>query len=510
MLVLCAAHIPMHGMEYPFKPVLNGVLQGGSYLLKSPAVAPKLTRFLAASMFSGVVWYTFAETQAAQTFYTKLKVLSRQYPKSANVIKYTTLGGLTYVGLLLLQPGSAVSTNILSLSVELAKGVGGVATVSASKYLMDKMTSSFDNEDLVSEELRTNYSFKNIAGGLNAVPEEVQTIVAQLKEPEKFKGIPRPKGLLLWGQPGTGKTLLAKAIAGELNCAFFSTNAAHFIKQYTGTGPSAVKKLFDDARILIKAGKAKRVVIFIDELDGIGKRVEDSEFRSPEHNKTINAMLTQLDGAEGNEGIFIVAATNHERLIDDALKRAGRFDSVAEIPLPNSTVRQKLIEMYLPQINDLPRRDLNIPRLVALSQGCTPADINGMVTTIARGAIATNKVITQEHFESHLRRMFFEKQTRQKGQSIDQMVRKTRGQSIAQLNAYLAGKGYGQSLYSSSSAAAAAATVTSEESRSSSSAHSRLAPALQSSLATALSSAVGSSPSKMRRRSSMPNLLEAR
>jgi len=188
--------------------------------------------------------------------------------------------------------------------------------------------------------------------GIEEVLDEVVKFVDGVKYPEKYKemGVNRPKGMLLYGKPGVGKTLLARAIAGEAGCCFIWASASQFVKLYVGSGALAVRRLFSFAR---KMAYNKPVLIFIDELDAFGKRGFGNGGCSQEYNNTINELLTQIDGFAQDERISVIGATNTIDLIDDALLRDGRFDSKLEVPLPRLQSRESILTYYLKRIKKL-------------------------------------------------------------------------------------------------------------------------------------------------------------
>lgn len=189
-------------------------------------------------------------------------------------------------------------------------------------------------------------NFKNVAGNEEA-KESVQDIVDFLKNPEKYAsyGARMPKGIILYGEPGTGKTLLAKAVAGEAGVPFYAVSGSDFIQVYVGVGASRIRQLFKKARNN-STGKA---VIFIDEIDAIGKKRDGGRGTggSDERDQTLNALLTEMSGFNEKEGIVIMAATNRLDMLDPALLRPGRFDRHIEITLPDVSAREKIIELHL-------------------------------------------------------------------------------------------------------------------------------------------------------------------
>lgn len=189
----------------------------------------------------------------------------------------------------------------------------------------------------------TKHNFDDVAGNEEA-KESVRDIVDFLKNPERYSsyGARMPKGIILYGEPGTGKTLLAKAVAGEAGVPFYAMSGSDFIQVYVGVGASRIRQLFKKAR---SHGKA---VIFIDEIDAIGKTRDNSKSGgSDERDQTLNALLTEMSGFNEKEGIIVIAATNRLDMLDAALLRPGRFDRHVEITLPDVSAREKIIALHL-------------------------------------------------------------------------------------------------------------------------------------------------------------------
>ena len=171
----------------------------------------------------------------------------------------------------------------------------------------------------------------------------VDDIIQFIKEPEKYAavGARMPKGLLLYGPPGTGKTLMAKAIAGEANVPFYAMSGSDFVQMYVGVGASRIRSLFN------KAKKAEKAVIFIDEIDAIGKkRARNTSASNDERDQTLNALLTEMQGFHENAGIVVIGATNRLDTLDEALLRPGRFDRQIEIGLPDINSRKKILSLH--------------------------------------------------------------------------------------------------------------------------------------------------------------------
>ena len=190
-------------------------------------------------------------------------------------------------------------------------------------------------------ERKTKIKFKDVAG-LDEEKEELIEIVDFLKKPEKFNkmGAKIPKGVLLYGKPGTGKTLIAKAIAGEADVPFISMSGSEFIEMFAGLGASRVRKLFEKAR------KLAPCIVFIDEIDAIGARRTSNSGAETENNQTLNQLLVEMDGFSSEETIIVLAATNRPEMLDKALLRPGRFDRQITIPVPDLKGRLEILKIH--------------------------------------------------------------------------------------------------------------------------------------------------------------------
>lgn len=199
---------------------------------------------------------------------------------------------------------------------------------------------SLGNTMVAAENL--NVDFNSIAGNVEA-KEQVKDIIDFIKTPEKYQklGAKMPRGIMLYGPPGTGKTLMAKAIAKEAGVPFFTVSGSDFVQLYVGVGASRVRELFKEAY------KHQKAVIFIDEIDAIGKKRSQGAFQgNDEKDQTLNALLTEMSGFKGREGIVVIAATNRLDTLDEALLRPGRFDRHIEIGYPDVKARQAIIKLY--------------------------------------------------------------------------------------------------------------------------------------------------------------------
>lgn len=216
-------------------------------------------------------------------------------------------------------------------------------------------------------------SFKDVAG-LKQVKEDMVLLVDFLKNPQQYieAGAKLPKGVILYGPPGTGKTLLAKAVAGEAGVPFFNITGSDFIEMFVGLGAKRVRELFEEAR------KNAPCIIFIDELDAIGNSRSNVSSGATEHRQTINALLSEMDGFNGSEGILVIGATNRIEDLDTALIRPGRFDKHIAIPLPETAEeRLECIKMYAN--NKKFSEDVDFDVLSKETIGFSPADIEALL-----------------------------------------------------------------------------------------------------------------------------------
>ena len=205
-----------------------------------------------------------------------------------------------------------------------------------------KMQGLGDRGEIYDEtERKTKTRFSDVAG-LDEEKQEMVELVQFLKEPKKFieMGAKIPKGVLLYGKPGTGKTLIAKAIAGEAGVPFISMSGSEFIEMFAGLGASRVRKLFDKAR------KMAPCIVFIDEIDAIGSRRTNGNGAESENNQTLNQLLVEMDGFKTEETIIVLAATNRPEMLDKALLRPGRFDRQITIPAPDKKGRAEILKIH--------------------------------------------------------------------------------------------------------------------------------------------------------------------
>ena len=250
-----------------------------------------------------------------------------------------------------------------------------------------------------SEEKDTNVRFEDVAG-LDEEKEEMVEIVNFLKKPEEFykMGAKVPRGVLLCGKPGTGKTLIAKAIAGEANVPFISMSGSEFIEMFAGLGASRVRKLFEKAR------KMAPCIVFIDEIDAIGARRTNASGAESENNQTLNQLLVEMDGFDSDETIIVLAATNRPEMLDKALLRPGRFDRHIHIGAPNYHTRHEILKVHTDNKPIDPSVNLEI--LAKKTHGFNGAHLANIANEAAIFAVRDNSnVITSIHFDKALERV---------------------------------------------------------------------------------------------------------
>ena len=225
-------------------------------------------------------------------------------------------------------------------------------------------------------ERKTKIKFDDVAG-LDEEKAEMIEIVEFLKKPEKFTkmGARIPKGVLLYGKPGTGKTLIAKAIAGEADVPFISMSGSEFIEMFAGLGASRVRKLFEKAR------KLAPCIVFIDEIDAIGSRRTSNSGAETENNQTLNQLLVEMDGFSSEETIIVLAATNRPEMLDKALLRPGRFDRQITIPTPDLKGRLEILKIHSKdkRLSD----DVNLENIAEDTAGLTGAELENILNEAA-------------------------------------------------------------------------------------------------------------------------------
>ena len=238
--------------------------------------------------------------------------------------------------------------------------------------------------------------FTDVAGEDEA-KENLTEIVEYLHDPDKYKeiGASMPKGILLVGPPGTGKTMLAKAVAGEANVPFFSMSGSEFVEMFVGMGASKVRDLFKQAK------EKAPCIVFIDEIDAIGKKRDGQVGGNDEREQTLNQLLTEMDGFEGNNGVIILAATNRPESLDPALLRPGRFDRRVPVELPDLKGREEILKVHARKIKVADNVDFN--KIARIASGASGAELANIVNEAALRAVRDGrKFATQADLEESI------------------------------------------------------------------------------------------------------------
>lgn len=231
--------------------------------------------------------------------------------------------------------------------------------------------------------------FDDVAGEDEA-KENLAEIVDYLHNPKKYTdaGASMPKGLLLVGPPGTGKTMLAKAVAGESGVPFFSISGSEFVEMFVGMGASKVRDLFKQAK------EKAPCIVFIDEIDAIGKKRDGQIGGNDEREQTLNQLLTEMDGFEGNNGVIILAATNRPESLDPALTRPGRFDRRVPVELPDLKGREAILKVHAKKIK--PADDVDFHTIARMASGASGAELANIVNEAALRAVRQGRIIVHE------------------------------------------------------------------------------------------------------------------
>ena len=231
--------------------------------------------------------------------------------------------------------------------------------------------------------------FDDVAGEDEA-KESLAEIVDYLHNPQKYTdvGASMPKGVLLVGPPGTGKTMLAKAVAGESNVPFFSISGSEFVEMFVGMGASKVRDLFKQAK------EKAPCIVFIDEIDAIGKKRDNQLSSNDEREQTLNQLLTEMDGFEENNGVIILAATNRPESLDPALTRPGRFDRRVPVELPDLAGREAILKVHAKKIKT--SDDVNFHTIARMASGASGAELANMINEAALRAVRNNRTVVTE------------------------------------------------------------------------------------------------------------------
>ncbi|WP_430516119.1 ATP-dependent metallopeptidase FtsH/Yme1/Tma family protein [Campylobacter concisus] len=271
-----------------------------------------------------------------------------------------------------------------------------------NESLFNKKDSALEIESVLNQNVMpviSNVRFSDVAG-ISEVKSELSEIVDFLKNPQKYRnfGIKMPKGVLMVGPPGVGKTLVAKAVAGEANVPFFYQNGASFVQIYVGMGAKRVRELFSKAKSYAPS------IIFIDEIDAVGKSRGGT--RNDEREATLNQLLTEMDGFEDNSGVIVIAATNRIEMIDEALLRSGRFDRRIFLSMPDFNDRVAILNTYLKD----KKCDVSAEDIARMSVGFSGAALSTLVNEAAINALRNNESILKiRDFEAVLNKVLLGK-----------------------------------------------------------------------------------------------------
>ena len=238
--------------------------------------------------------------------------------------------------------------------------------------------------------------FSDVAGEDEA-KDSLKEIVDYLHDPKKYKdvGAAMPKGILLVGPPGTGKTMLAKAVAGEANVPFFSMSGSEFVEMFVGMGAAKVRDLFKQAK------EKAPCIVFIDEIDAIGKKRDGRVSGNDEREQTLNQLLTEMDGFEENSGVILLAATNRPESLDPALTRPGRFDRRVPVELPDLKGREEILRVHAKKVRV--SNDVDFYLIARMAAGASGAELANIVNEAALRAVRNNrKVVTQADLEESI------------------------------------------------------------------------------------------------------------
>lgn len=333
--------------------------------------------------------YALVNVEKDQRYYVRIDT---QRPLFLDLLKEKSEKAPTIVSLGGIEPAKSTGTKFrewLSFSNLLP-----ITFLAVTVLILIQMMGLNDMRRRFQRVVRPKTRFADIIGADEA-KDAVQDIVAYLRNPKQFStlGATAPHGIILAGPPGTGKTRLAQAMAGEAGCGFISITGSDFSDKFMGTGVKRVQKLMDVAK------KQAPTVIFIDEIDAIGTRTSGGDSASTENNRIINALLVALDGFTANDGVIVIGATNSPERLDPALVREGRFDRTCFTTLPTISEREQLFDMYVSKLTVSKLLDLR--QLARLSAGMSPAAI---ATVVNSAALLAGKEHAEEVSQDHLLR----------------------------------------------------------------------------------------------------------
>ena len=281
-----------------------------------------------------------------------------------------------------------------------------VIFVALGQYLSKKMMGGKDGNSMIFGMGKSNakiyikssdgIKFSDVAGEDEA-KENLTEIVEYLHNPDRYKeiGASMPKGILLVGPPGTGKTLLAKAVAGESNVPFFSMSGSEFVEMFVGMGASKVRDLFKQAK------EKAPCIVFIDEIDAIGKKRDGQFAGNDEREQTLNQLLTEMDGFEGNNGVIILAATNRPESLDPALTRPGRFDRRVPVELPDLKGREDILKVHAKKVKT--DGHIDYLKVARMASGASGAELANIINEAALRAVRDHpEAVSQEDLEESI------------------------------------------------------------------------------------------------------------
>ena len=307
------------------------------------------------------------------------------------------------------EVGSESNILIYMLFLVLFLGIGSLAfrywqkksgTTFGANGVSKTNTAPLGSEhSLVIEATKSDVSFEDI-GGISDVKIELEEIIDFMKNPKRYKsfGARMPRGVLLVGPPGVGKTMIAKAVAHAAEVPFYYQSGASFVQIYVGMGAKRVHELFAAAK------KNAPSIIFIDEIDAVGKKREGT--RNDEREATLNQLLTEMDGFEGSSGVIVIAATNKIDVLDSALLRAGRFDRRIFVELPTKRERESILKKYLSRVPN----DVDVKLIANMTVGFNGASLAALVNEAALLSLRQNDFqVTLEHFEAVKEKVMFGK-----------------------------------------------------------------------------------------------------
>lgn len=316
--------------------------------------------------------------------------------KLGTIVKIDEPGGSSWMLTLLLILLFSFLGVVAYFVINFFKGISNYQQHGAKSFGMGKSQAKFFPADAVKTK------FTDVAGLLEA-KEDLKDIVDFLRNPAKFEdvGAKIPRGILMVGEPGNGKTLLAKAVAGEAGCPFLSISGSDFMEVFVGVGAMRVRELFAQAR------KNAPCIIFIDEIDSVGKKRSLSfGGGGEERDQTLNQLLAEMDGFATEHGkVIVLAATNRADILDKALTRPGRFDRTVDIPAPDLVSRKQILDLYAKKVKL--DETVDISKVARATVGCSGADLENLINEAALFAVkGERKIIAQDDLESAMDKLF--------------------------------------------------------------------------------------------------------